>query len=315
MENRRLFLAADSGGSKTEWIVIDENGCIVNNIKTKGLGAIKEGILPVRDIIKEAYDFLNSVGDIECLYLSLGGPNVSEVENALKEFWSYCTVKVEREANGNAILNAAKMMDCNAVVMCGTGSVAMGETKEGRKYCGGWGPVYADGGSGGGLCTDALRVFLRSIDGLEAKSGLSEVFKCITDGLDLKLFEQRMEAKKRAVEMDRRTLASFAPKIYELAEKGDATAEQIYFNAAKEIANMAFCVSENTSDTKVIVCGGFLANSPLLLKKIKEYFSALSQASIVYNPLFCPIVAAKAMVLQMGGIDINQELFERLLKE
>lgn len=314
MDNKKLFLAADSGGSKTEWVVVNEKGDTIAHIKTKGLGAIKDGVLPVKEIVKEAYEYLKPIGDIECLYLSLGGPNVSEVENALKEFWSDCTVKVEREANGNAILNAAKMLGGSAVVMCGTGSVAMGETSSGRKYCGGWGPIYGDGGSGGGLCTDALRIFLRSLDGLAPKSCLLEIFSDIIAGLDLKSFEQRMEAKKRAIELDRRTLASFAPKIYEAAVNGDNVALEIYENAAKEIADMAFCVSENNPNTKVILCGGFLANSPLLLNKINEYFEEISKASIAYNPLFCPIVAAKAMVLQMGGIDINQKLFESLLK-
>ncbi len=313
MENKKLFLAADSGGSKTEWVIIDQTGSIIKSIKTKGLGAIREGILPVKDIIKEAFDCLNQFQNIEYLYLSLGGPNVSEVETYLKEFWPCCTVKVEREANGNAMLNAAKMMNCDAVVMCGTGSVAMGETNEGRKYCGGWGPVYGDEGSGGGLCTQALRTFLRSLDGLEPDSCLREIFSEIISGLDLKNFEQRMEAKKRAVELDRRTLASFTTKIYEAAISGDKVALQLYDNAAKEIADMAFSVSDNTKSTKIIICGGFLSNSPFLLEKIKEYFSYISDATIVYNPHFCPIVAAKVAVLQMGSVDVDSTLFEKLL--
>lgn len=313
MKTKKLFLAVDSGGSKTEWVVIDNNGTTVAHTKTKGIAAIKEGILPVKGIVSEAYEQIKDYGNVESVYLSLGGPNVKEVENALKTFWNNAYITVEREANGNAMLNAAKMLGCNAVVMCGTGSVAIGETKNGRKFCGGWGPTYADGGSGGGLCTDALKIFLRSLDGIEPNSSLNEIFSDITKGLDLNDFEDRMEAKKRAVDLDRRTLASFAPQIYKAAAGGDAVALRVYENAAKEIANMAFNVSDNSENDNVLLCGGFLANSPLLLNMAKNFFSQKSKARITYNPHFSPIVAAKVSVLKKENIEISKTLFEKML--
>ncbi len=313
MKIKKIFLAADSGGSKTEWVVIDDSGTTITQIKTKGLAAIKEGILPVKEIVSEAYEQIKAYGNIESVYLSLGGPNVNEVENALKNLWNHSNIKVEREANGNAMLNAAKMLGCNAVVMCGTGSVAIGDTKVGRKFCGGWGPTYADGGSGGGLCTDALKIFLRSLDGLEQNSSLNRIFSDITKGLNLNVFEDRMEAKKRAVELDRRTLASFAPQIYKAAVNGDHFALKVYENAAKEIANMAFSVSDNTENDNVLLCGGFLSNSPLLLNMAEKFFSQKSKANITYNQRFSPIVAAKVAVLQKENIKISKTLFEKLL--
>lgn len=191
MKDKILFLAADSGGSKTDWVLLNEDGDEIMTFKTKGLGAIREGILPVNDIVKNAYDFFEKYGAIDYLFMSLGGPNIAEVEGALKKVWNECEIKVERESNGTAMLAAAEMLGASAVVLCGTGSVAVGDTAEGRRFCGGWGPVYGDGGSGGGLCTDALRMFLRSVDGMEAESRLSEVFlRLLTDWISKTLLTE-----------------------------------------------------------------------------------------------------------------------------
>ncbi len=309
----KMFLAADSGGSKTEWVLINSDGEVIAKTKTKGLGAIKEGLLPVYDTVREAYDFFTEYDPCDYIFLSLGGPNVLEVEKALKTFWKTAEIKVERESSGTAMLAAAEILGAKAVVLCGTGSTAVGDTVEGRKYCGGWGPVYADGGSGGGLGTDALRLFLRSVDVLETESGLSEVFSSLTEGLELEKFDDRMELKKRVLDLDRRTVASFAPEIYKLYSTGDPAATELYLKAASEIAGMAFCVSDNTPDTKVIVCGGFLRNSPLLLEEIRNQFAQKSRAKIIYDPEFNPIMGAKIAVLRMGNIKTNQKLFEKLL--
>lgn len=124
-----------------------------------------------------------------------------------------------------------------------------------------------------------------------------------------------MELKRRALVLDRRTIASFAPAIYELYSSGDSAAAELYFIAASEIANMAFNVSDNNPDTKVIVCGGFLRNSPLLIDEVKKQFAKLSQAEIVYDPDFNPIMGAKLSVLRMGNVQLNKILFKKLLRK
>ena len=150
MDNK-IYLAVDSGGSKTLWSLIDISGFTVYETRTAGLGAVKEGILPIDETVSFAANELKNVALSSAIFLSLGGPNTREVEKALKKHFPGMPIKVEREACGDAILRAAAYMKCSSVVMCGTGSVAVGDTANGRKYCGGWGPVYGDGGSGGGM--------------------------------------------------------------------------------------------------------------------------------------------------------------------
>ncbi len=313
MDNK-IYLAVDSGGSKTLWSLIDISGFTVYETRTAGLGAVKEGILPIDGTVSFAATELKNVALPSAVFLSLGGPNTREVEKALKKHFPGMPVKVEREACGDAILRAAAYMNCSSVVMCGTGSVAVGDTANGRKYCGGWGPVYGDGGSGGGMGQQALKLYLRDIDGFESSHGLRDIFAFLSDGLDLSEFKDRMELKNRAVNLDRKTLASFAPKIYELWERGDAQAEKLYCDAAREIAEMAYLTSDDKNDTQVLLCGGFFANKPLLLDKCREELEKISRAQIIYDPAFSPSISAKTAVLDENGKRVDGEIFKRILK-
>ena len=311
--DRKIYLAADSGGSKTLWSLIDEGGVTVYEAKTAGLGAIKEGLLPVDETVALAANELRLLASPNAIFLSLGGPNTSEVETALKKHFPNIPIKVEREACGDAILRATAYMNCSSVVMCGTGSVAVGDTENGRKYCGGWGPVYGDGGSGGGIGQEALRLYLRDVDGAEDSHGIREIFAFLSEGLDISQFKDRMELKSRAVSLDRKTLASFAPIIYDLWEKGDASAERLYLDSAREIATMAYITSDDKDDTQVLLCGGFFANKPLLLEKCREELKKKSRVSAVYDPNFSPSVAAKIAVLETSGEKVDREIFCRVL--
>lgn len=310
----KLFLAADSGGSKTVWSLIDSTGAQVFSFKTEGLGAVKEGILPVEKTVKTAAENISKVGVPCSIHLSLGGPNTDEVYNALKTAWPGIPIKVEREASGDSILLGAKYLGCTSAVMCGTGSTAVGNTKSGRRYCGGWGPIYGDGGSGGGLGSDALKIFLKKLDKENITDAFSSIFTGLTQGLNISDFYQRMEVKSRALGLSRRELASLAPKIYNLAVNGDDISKKLYEEAADAVAEMAFTVSDNDENTKVLLCGGFFAEKPWFLNLCCEKFAKLSWAQLYFVEDFSPIIGVKLSVLKNSNIEITENILKEIMK-
>lgn len=314
MDNQKIYLAADSGGSKTIWTLVSSKGEKIYEFKTIGLGAVKEGILPVKETVLESAEQINKEYSPAGIFLSLGGPNVDEVYNALKEAWEDIPIEVEREARGDAVLYAASFYGCSAVVMCGTGSVAVGFNENGKSFSGGWGPIYGDGGSGGGMGSDALKLFLRSVDKAENVGRLAELFSNLTKGLDISDFDGRMELKNRAINMSRRELAALAPKIYALAEEGDKTCLGLYEDAAEEIAQMAFAVSKNSNNTNVMLCGGFFAEKPMLLKMCNQAFAKKSKAVLKYCPEFSPITGAILSVLKNDSVNITEDIFKTITK-
>ena len=305
MENE-FYLAADSGGTKTDWVLLDSDGDKIQSLRTRGLAAVRDGILPVSGIVTEAAAKISHAPTV--IYLSLGGANTAEVTSSLKKFLRGSSVTVEREANGNAVLFAASFLGCNSVVMCGTGSVAVGDGTNGRIYCGGWGPLYGDGGSGGGIGSAALKLFLKSLDNMADIGEVGKLFLPLTEGLDIKSFDGRMAAKARALSLSRRELAAFAADIYALAERGDQAALSLYLDAAREIAALADRVTESGC---ALLCGGFFKNKPILLDACRNF----CHVKLKYVENFSPITAAQIAALRIGGKTITNELFKKILKE
>lgn len=313
MKNTQIFLSADSGGSKTLWILLNDKGEKICEYKTIGLGAIKEGVLPVRETVEQVGEYLSKFGEVNGVYLSLGGPNTGEVYEALKSVWGKIKVRVEREANGEAVLRGASFLGCNSALLCGTGSTAVGIKGGKKRFCGGWGPVYGDGGSGGGLGSEALKAYLRSVDGFLNIGKVKKLFTHLEEGLDITKFEDRMELKKRAVEMPRRDIAALAPEIYALMEMGDSFARKLYSDAAEEVALMANAVSDNCKDSKVLICGGFLKNKPIFFEMCQKAFSSKSDAELYYNEKFSPSTGSCIAALSENGVEITDEMFDKIL--
>ena len=107
-----LYLALDSGGSKTVWILLDREGHSHKKLITRGLAAAKEGTLPIAQTVAEAYAALSDFPAPARIFLSLGGPNVGEIRDALSSVWSAIPITIEREACGDAILRAATLLGC-----------------------------------------------------------------------------------------------------------------------------------------------------------------------------------------------------------
>lgn len=310
-----MYLAVDSGGSKTIWRVLNEVGETLTSVITEGMASVFPRKLPVGEYCAKAYETISRYGTPKKIYVSLGGPNTEEVAEALKAFWRDLPVTVGREASGDCMLAAAAYMGCSGVVLCGTGSTAVGVKGGRRCYAGGWGPVYGDEGSGGGLGKQALCLFLQSLNGTGRPCGLSPLFAELTAGLDPTQFADRMEVKKRAINISRRDLGKLAPKVYELAVDGIQEAAGLYQEAAQQIAVLAADVCDDTPEAAVLLCGGFLRNKPLLLEQCRACFQKLSHARLVYDEAFDPIVAASVSVLEQGGIRITNEIFKNILNE
>ena len=308
-----LLLAADSGGSKTLWRILNAEGKTVGRLRTEGMGAAP-GTLRVDQTVRTAFRAFGGAA-FSGIFLSLGGPNTAEVESVLRAAWPDAAVTVSREASGETILRAAAFLGCSSAVLCGTGSTAAG-LKNGRMcYSGGWGPLYGDGGSGGGLCRDALCRYLRSLDGSGFQSDLTPVFGFLAAGLDLSVFSQRMEAKKRVGGLSRRELAALLPGLYALCRQGAASAVRLFDEAAEEVCRMAADVTDDRPEAGVLLCGGFFRGKPELVSLCRERFAACSSARMVYESRFDPIVGACVAVLETAGLTVTPALFERILNE
>ena len=236
----QMVLSGDSGGSKTDWRLLTLDGKVQQRFTLDGMAALHRGLLPCTDIARVAATRCAVVPQL--VYLVLGGPNEDEVREALQAAFPASRVVVEREAEGSLLEFAAETLDFQAVVMAGTGVTAIGFDANGRRYAEGWGPTYGDRASGGGIGTEALRLFLLGVDRLETSGRLPELFSRELEGVDTATFAGRMELKKRIHMLSRKSLAALAPAVMRLAEEGDQAASRIIAETADRLGAIAAVV-------------------------------------------------------------------------
>jgi glucosamine kinase len=158
------------------------------------------------------------------------------------------------------------------VVSAGTGSVAVGRDKAGKRHrIGGYGWQMGDEGSGYAIGRAALGAVSRAMDARSPRTALSERVLRATRSSDFDALV-RWAATASPAEV-----AALAPHVLEVAAKGDQLAQGITDYAARELSQLAICLlpkMDVTPPVRVAVTGGLLApEQPLrqrLLAKLAE---------------------------------------------
>ena len=110
-KKHEFLLAADSGGSKTDWICLTQDGTIVKRFTTPGMASLHADMLPIREYIQLCCKELQNF-PVKAVYLSLGGPNTDEIFNNLKQTFPDAVVLVEREASGDLVAACMEFLQC-----------------------------------------------------------------------------------------------------------------------------------------------------------------------------------------------------------
>lgn len=309
-----IFLAADSGGTKTDWRFLNSRGELLKKVMTPGMASVHPGMLPVMEYASEAKSAFPE-GKIKRVYFSLGGPNVQEITETLQALWQDSEITVEREASGDLAESCRNVWNYNAVVMGGTGVTAMGFQADGsRKFAEGWGPVTGDFGSGGSIGLTAVQTFLRGIDGTGESGRLPELFSEMLRGLDLRNFPERMELKQRINSLDRRALAALVPDVMRLAEEGDAVSLKIIRQSAVNMAQLAAAVAPENG--VVLMLGGLFKAGEFYRELCRKELAKLRSDCRWLREERCTIgTMASARVLMLEHINITSTVWENIIHE
>ena len=245
-----LLLAVDGGGTQTRAVVAD----LAGNVLARGLGpagnhhrvglegASRAMITAIEGALQQVAAGSRpnaarpgwSNGRIAAACFGLAGVNTPEDE-ALLSSW----VKAQAIAPRFTVLNDSELIlaagtpdGWGVILISGTGSVCLARSREGRTIrVGGWGPLLGDEGSGYQIALRALKAATQSADG---RSGARALLQAILDHWSLPSAEALIpyvyEAKRGQSD-----LATLAPVVLDLAERGDPTASAIRDKALREL--------------------------------------------------------------------------------
>ncbi len=260
------FLAIDIGGTKTRFVVFDIDMNIIKSTETSGFGFAADE----NEDIPELRLILNNLAndyDICSVAVNLGGKNKQQLTCILKDCFKDCKVSVHRESEGAASISYAKSFGANAVLLAGTGTIAVAFDDADQKIIsGGWGMNIGDGGSGYYIGLEALKHSLSALDKTAALTPLQqEITGCkmpIYPASDAGMIcRARDEVREKIFPLDRKHIAAYTKIVVAHCENGEADALAIMNDAGVKMATLCVdCINKLSpfKVNKLAVSGGLV---------------------------------------------------------
>lgn len=297
-----LFLAVDTGGTKTVACLVDLAAPQENCVLGRGRGsagnpfsvgfaeatrAISSSIAQVRSAAPDA------IGRVSRLMLSIAGAANVQISQQFVR-WAHDTYQVDQVAIVSdvlPILAGGTPNCCGIALIAGTGSIAFGRAADGRtKRCGGWGYLLGDEGSGYSVGRSALSHALRELE-CETLWHPNSLTEAVVSKLQIKTVSELTKTVYTNVD-PRSFIASLAPLVVVAAEHGDKKAKAILDWAATELAELvartADLMDGSGAPIPLAIGGGFLVRSHRMREQLLEWlhkFNVECDAKLVADPL------------------------------
>lgn len=316
----KYFLGVDGGGTRTRAVVIDDTG------RVGGRGESGPGNLhhtPESTVLHHLAEAITaalrgagaSPEGVVSAFLGMAGvtsdPTVRAFER-LARAAGLGEARIQVDHDIRIALAGGLAGRPGIALIVGTGSSCYGRTDDGRHWqTGGWGSLVADEGSGYDLGRRAMMTAVRMADGRESSTALrEEVFRWLGVSGVREILARLYE---RGLERDE--IATFAPRVVELATGGDPGAWRLLESGAAELGAMVAANHRHLptrSAPEVVVTGG-LGVAPTIYRELirKAIVARLPEAQLM-EPEFEPAVGAALLAFTGWGGGLSPGFLARI---
>lgn len=310
------FLGVDGGGTKTEFLLVDETGRVLARSQKGTIHIRQIGIEEFERRIREGLDELSmQVGEPVSPQNSFFGiPGYGEFREEISGFQkaveSVLKMPFQLENDSVAGWAAATGTRPGINLVMGTGSIAYGRDSSERSVrTGGWGPFCGDEGSAYWLGKKLIEIFCKQSDGRLEKG---ELYRLVKETLDLKKDFDLIDYVTKELEADRTEIASLSKILYEAAKQGDVDARSAYIQAAREGSSAIRAVVKALDFRKgeiipVGCSGGVFRAGRWIMEPLKECLEDISGIELV-EPMMSPAKGAALMACKLYGLPISEDL-------
>jgi N-acetylglucosamine kinase-like BadF-type ATPase len=282
----KYYVGIDGGGTKTEFVLVDESGSTLSNISKTGSNPNGIGIENSYSLLLQGLNELlqGKVLNLSDAYIFAGiagsgvGDNAKILQEKLSQY--YPNVVVESDLV-NALEVCLNGKDGIAII-CGTGISCCINENGATKIVGGYGYLFEDGGSGYAYGKDAVNMALKYEDGFGEKTILHKYLcekfgKSVRDSLGELLIKGKFY------------VASLCPLVFKGYAEGDKVcAKIIEENLQQTIKLIKSALSVcKSKDLKIAFMGGVTKNLLFKERMQKEFLN--------YEVSFCeenPVMGA-----------------------
>ena len=260
-----VFLGIDGGGSKTAFLLEDENGKTLGRIETGPSNWLSAGAETAKRSITEGLRKLDRVPDvIGCGFAGAGRPEgLQFFKDCIVELLPSAKLFIETDAFISYI--GAIGLEPGVLLIAGTGSIAIGRRADGSMIrVGGWGSLFDDEGSGFWIGRETIQWALRAYD-----AGTDNEFvNAVSTGLQLNSITD-VSAAWKAGHVSVRSVASLTKFLFD--RYPTEPAKSILTAAAKHltaISQIAIAKVEVPNCRRSII--GSVGSSPLMKQLLRE---------------------------------------------
>jgi N-acetylglucosamine kinase-like BadF-type ATPase len=304
----KLFAGFDGGGTKTECVLVNEQGAKLG----RGFGGESNFLFGGRETAaKSTIDALGSAFSdaglvpqkLECAYVSSAAIKTycgKAHEPFFREFID-CD-KLVLEGDIYPIWYGVCGETPAIVQVSGTGAITYLFRKAEYIRVDGWGPTLGDEGSGYWLGLEALKTTLRIYDGREApdEEFCARILKTMNASKAVDLIGILRNSP------DRSLVASAARPVCELAVNGNSTAITLAEMAAQklEASILAALRRDKGADTlSLVLWGGLLRKGSPVAGCLEKRLKGESRIAAVIYPAHSTAVVSAALALKACGLD------------
>lgn len=260
------ILAVDTGGSKTQLSLFDLSGNQLSNARCKGIGVSYGAEAPL-EVLSGTLNGLmteKAFSEVRSIVINVGGANTEEIRKAFAFFFPSAQIRVFRESSGVIMSELCEIAGADAILMAGTGTIALAKGKNGNIITDGWCPNVGDWGSGYHIGLEAIS---RSVKALETDVALPPLAKYITGrNMPFKAVsntEEQMilrdEVRSHFMPLERADVAKLTQDAARYAREGDEMAINIFVDAGKALAQTTLRgikLADCNENARVLVSGG-----------------------------------------------------------
>lgn len=314
-----MFIGVDSGGSKTAYILIDQNGKVRASHNGDTCHYLSVGTDKTRDVLAEGVKKLLAEAGVQLSHVKYGFfgiPSYGEdhkltetLDNIPRSFMG----EIPYSCDNDMVPGWAGSLACEdgINIVAGTGSICYGENVGRKARCGGWGELFGDEGSSYWVAREGLNIFTKMSDGRAERGPLYEKIKQhLKLEVDLDLPAIILGQWKG----DRKRIAGLSSVIGEAARAGDGHALDIFRRAGEELAQIVEATRRSLGfaaddQVKLSYSGGLFKAGDLILEPFE---AALSSKYTLLKPRFSPVIGAALYAAKLSGAPLSKHALRAL---
>lgn len=305
----KYYIGIDSGGTKTESVLVDEAGHIIRRNASSGCNPLDVGVQTTQNVIlQSARDLAAEFSDdVVSIYAGIAGENHVQLrlEEPLGKTFPHAEIRIEDDRRIAVSGTLGHKNGCGMI--CGTGSsLAIIIENQPIRQVGGLGYLIDTGGSGYELGRAGLVQVFRFLDGRGPHTILAELIANV-------MGKDPWEGLADIYAGGRPFIASLAHTVFEGMKMGDEICREIVEDGASRLAELTFAAEKSFDGPfPVIMNGGIFKAYPEYAELVKKKASTHAVMTMATVP---PVYGALTESMWQNGKIADDEICRNFMQD